>query len=90
MKSSLQVPNGNASSCPQTLRGIIKQWNAERRYGIIYAPGGKRYFLHISKVIEGSPELFRVAAFDIGPARSPEDLEQALNVHIGEKVGGTR
>jgi cold shock CspA family protein len=70
--------------------GIIKQWNSERNFGIIYAPEGKRYFLHISKVIDGVPELYRRVIFDIGAARRPEELPQALNVRVGAAVGSSK
>lgn len=67
-------------------RGILKQWDKARRFGIIYAAEGKRYFLHISKIIAGTPELYRRVTFTVGAARRPEELQQALNVRIGERV----
>lgn len=66
-------------------RGILKRWQGS--WGIIYAVESRRYFLHISKVVEGTPELGRVVTFEIGPARSATELEQALNAHIGEMAG---
>ena len=69
-------------------RGIIKRWDDQRHFGIVYATEGKRYFLNIIMVIEATPELFRKVTFDIGVARRPEELEQALNVRVGDKVVG--
>lgn len=71
---------------PQIARGILKQWNPQRKFGIVYCPEGKRYFLHASEVIEGVPELYRRIAFEIGERRRPEDLEPACNARVGEKV----
>lgn len=70
--------------------GIIKQWNAERRFGIIYAPEGRRYFLHLKNVVEGVPELGRRVLFDLGEARSATELLPAVNVVVGEVVGAPR
>jgi hypothetical protein len=65
-------------------RGIIKRWNGS--WGIIYAPESLKYYLHISKVVEGRHALCigRIVTFEIGPARSETELEQALDVHVSE------
>lgn len=81
MKDAPQQPPSSAGE------GIIKQWNTDRRFGIIYARGGQRFFLHQSKVIEGKPELGSRVTFDIGDRRSPVDLQAAVNVRVGETVG---
>lgn len=85
METTLQQPQ-QVSNPTRPTSGIIKQWNEERGYGIIYSPEGARYFLHRSKVVEGTPEMFRRVTFTIGEKRRPEELAQALNVHVGEKV----
>jgi cold shock CspA family protein len=72
---------------PPSNDGIIKQWNSARRFGIIFCSGGRRYFLHHSKIVSGNPVLGSRVRFDIGPRRSPVDLESALNVVVGEMVG---
>jgi len=66
--------------------GIIKRWDSVRLWGIIYSPGGLRYFLHRSKITSGTPEVGRFAKFEIGPARSAIELPQALNVIVGDRV----
>jgi cold shock CspA family protein len=65
--------------------GIIKTWNVDRGFGFVHSQG-LRYFVHISKIVEGTPELFCRVTFDIGEARNPQELPQALNVRVGEKV----
>ena len=62
-----QPPNA-----PQISRGILKQWNPQRKFGIGYCPEGKRYFLHASQVIDGTPELYRRVTFEIGKRRRPK------------------
>jgi cold shock CspA family protein len=66
--------------------GIIKQWNPAKNWGIIYATGERRYFLHNSKVVQGTPGLFRRVEFEIAPPRNPAELPQATKVIIGEEV----
>jgi len=66
--------------------GIIKQWNPAKRWGIIYATGDRRFFLHASKVIRGTPDLFRRAQFEVVPARHAAELPQAVQVVIGDEV----
>lgn len=66
--------------------GIIKRWNAERGWGLIYAPGGRRFFLHVSKIISGTPELFRRVTFDVGERRNPQELPPGINVAVRELV----
>ena len=63
--------------------GIIKRWNPEKRWGIIYCPDEVRFFLHGSKVIQGTPELFAQVEFDIAPARHPAELQPAVKVKVG-------
>ncbi len=67
------------------MQGILKKWYGA--YGIIYCPQARRYFLHKKQIVEGTPEIGRVVTFDVGPARSATELEQALNVRIGETAG---
>jgi len=66
--------------------GIIKRWDDVRLWGIIYSPGGLRYFLHRSKIASGTPEVGRYVKFEIGSARSATELPQALNVVVGDMV----
>ena len=86
MKTNNQ-PSQQPPSPIHSATGILKQWDPVRRYGIIYAPEGKRYFLHISSVIEGTPELSRRVSFEIGEGRTPTELKKALNARVGETVG---
>jgi cold shock CspA family protein len=66
--------------------GIIKQWHSDRSWGIIYSTGDRRFFLHASKVIAGTPEIFRRVEFEVRPARAPAELLQAINVTVTEEV----
>jgi hypothetical protein len=66
--------------------GIIKRWDSTRLWGIIYSPGGLRYFLHHTKVTAGKPEIGRYVTFEIGLARSATELPAAIDVRVGELV----
>jgi cold shock CspA family protein len=68
------------------MEGIIKRWHPDRNWGLIYAPGDQRFFLHTSKIIRGRPELFRRVEFEIAPARNPSELPQAVNVIVTEEA----
>lgn len=70
----------------ETETGIIKQWNPAKNWGIIYAPGERRYFLHASKIIRGVPGLFRRVQFELAPPRNPAELPQAIKVIIGDEI----
>jgi hypothetical protein len=70
--------------------GIIKRWNPEKRWGIIYCPDDLRFFLHGSKIIQGTPELFAQVEFDIAPARHPAELPPAVNVKVRAVVPAAR
>jgi hypothetical protein len=66
--------------------GIIKRWHPERSWGLIYCPGDQRFFLHTSKIISGSPELFRRVEFEVAPPRNPSELPQAVKVVVTDEV----
>jgi hypothetical protein len=77
------------------MTGIIKRWDARKRWGIIYCPNDVRFFLHANQVVQGIPKLFASVDFDIAPARNPAELQPAINVKVravvstalhGEKV----
>lgn len=62
--------------------GFLHRWNENGGWGLIYQPGGKRLFLHATKIISGIPLEGARAQFDVGPARSAAELEQALEVEL--------
>jgi len=68
--------------------GILKRWDSTKQWGIIYSPGGRRYFLHRTKIIsvEAQPEVGRYVKFEVAPARSETELPQAIDVVIGDRV----
>lgn len=66
------------------MKGIIKRW--ERTWGIIYCPGGVRYFLHAANVKSGTPALDYFVQFEVGPPRREGELPMALQAVIGESV----
>lgn len=66
--------------------GIIKKWNEQQGWGIIYCPGDRRFFLHANRVIKGSPKLFSRVTFEIGPPRNSTELPPAINVVVGGSV----
>jgi hypothetical protein len=66
-------------------RGILKRWQGS--WGIVYAVESKRYFLHVTQIVDGEPELGRFVTFEVGSARTPTELPQALNAHIGPMAG---
>jgi cold shock CspA family protein len=66
--------------------GILKQWNPAKRWGIIYCTGERRFFLHASKIVRGTPELFHRVEFEIAPPRNPQELPQAVSAIIGDEV----
>jgi hypothetical protein len=72
--------------------GIIKKWDDQQQWGIIYCPGQRRFFIHAKAVVSGTPKLFSRVTFDVGVPRSPVDLPPAINVTVGESVvsGGAR
>lgn len=70
--------------------GILKQWDNDRRFGIIYCSGNRRFFLHVTNVVAGTPALFHRVTFDVGPARHPTELAPALNAVIGEEIPPVR
>ena len=68
-------------------RGRLRQWQANRGFGFIYSKG-ERYFLHVSQIVSGTPELGRICVFDIGTPPTPADRVPALNVEIGAMFDG--
>src|SRR4029077_7858259 len=69
--------------------GILKRWDNTKQWGIIYSPGGRRYFLHRTKITSveaGQPEVGRYVKFEVAPARSETELPQAIDVIIGDPV----
>jgi cold shock CspA family protein len=68
------------------MEGIIKRWHPDRNWGLIYSPGDQRFFLHLSKIIRGTPDLFRRVEFSTMPARNSGELPQAVNVIVTEEV----
>jgi len=66
--------------------GIIKQWHPDRNWGLICSVGDRRFFFHASKVIKGTPELFRRVEFEIGIARNPAELLPAINITVTDEV----
>ena len=66
--------------------GIIKKWNEQQGWGIIYSPGDRRFFLHVNNVTNGAPKLFSRVTFEIGPPCNATELPPALNAVIGTSV----
>jgi hypothetical protein len=71
------------------LKGRVVKWVAESNWGLInfYREGGayeapRRAFLHISKVNGERPQMGSRVIFDLGPARSANELPQALRVRV--------
>lgn len=66
----------------ETETGILKRWDRVKKWGIIYSPGNRRYFLHASKIQSGTPKLGCIVQFDVGEPRTPTELPTALNAII--------
>jgi cold shock CspA family protein len=64
-------------------RGRLRQWHPDRGFGFIYSQG-ERFFLHVSQIISGVPEIGRICVFDIGIPPTAADRAPALDVEIGE------
>jgi hypothetical protein len=67
------------------IRGILKRWQGS--WGIVYATESRRFFLHVTQIVEGDPEIGRFVSFEFGPARTPTELPQALNARFGPMAG---
>ncbi|MGB7730001.1 MAG: hypothetical protein WBL50_18370 [Candidatus Acidiferrum sp.] len=68
------------------LKGKIVRWTTSN-WGIInfYNVGDqdpRKTFVHASKIISGKPTLGSFVVFDLGPARSANELPAALNVRV--------
>lgn len=66
----------------ETETGILKRWDSVKKWGLVYCPGNRRYFLHASKIQSGTPELGRIVQFEVGEPRTPTELPTALNAII--------
>jgi len=66
--------------------GIIKKWNDPQKWGIIYCPGGRKFFLHSRSVVSGTPQLYSRVKFEVGVPRNQFELPPAVNVTVGEIV----
>jgi hypothetical protein len=68
------------------LKGKIVRWTTCNRWGIanFYVnrePDPRKVFVHISKVVSADqPKMGAYIVFDLGPARSENELPQALRV----------
>jgi hypothetical protein len=58
--------------------GILHRFNGT--WGIIFCPGGGKYFYHTSGTRSGQPQNGARCSFDIGPPRSPAELPMAIGV----------
>lgn len=66
--------------------GIIKKWNDQQGWGIVYCPGERKFFIHAKNVVQGNPRLYARVTFDIGTPRNPRELTPAINIVVGELV----
>ena len=76
------------------LKGRVVKWLPDKNWGLInfYREGGsneapRKVFLHSSKVTgDARPQMGSRVIFDLGPARSANELPQALRVRVRESA----
>lgn len=71
------------------IKGIVKRWDDKKFWGLVYCPGGVKYFLHGSNLEPGNIIVLGCRVeFEVGTARQPFELAPALKVVvIGDPEG---
>lgn len=69
--------------------GVLLWWSLTKNFGVVRAPNGQRYYLHVSRVLRGpaKPQADSVVTFYVSPISAKRgELPAAIDAEIFEQV----